>query len=550
MFRLLLQATAVLAIAGFLQGAAQERLLPPVLRAELPANASTVYFLLPDPGDVLSTTLTLVRGGAVRVEFRMEAGPALEGLSLSQPGEVSISMNVPTTGRVLVNVTAESGLPSTIALATKSEPPGLRMAGVHVSPTIRYESPRILKLRDDIRRAGIEAVAAFWQEIAANGSPIVEPDTSVVAGGGRSGSPASAGDEVLVTFLWRETYPTYNVAVVRPPFSQSDYFMTKLVGTDVWFKTMRIHRSSRFTYRLAPNVRPGEVGVTWQPDPLNRRCVPEDIPNCAHAFRSVLELDGAPDESWATRQPLQPGTIVRHTFSSSSLNAGMDLVVYTPAGFSSTMGPYPVVVLLDGDGYEDPIAAPTTASNLIEAGRMRPAVLCLVSSTTTAGNRAVNLNFNPNFNKALATEIVPWLRRSFATSSSPKDVIIGGYSAGGRAAADIALEYPETFGNVLSQSGAFRGGQIQQAVIRRERFSIRFFLEVGLYDNVPAAELPLDEGALDPGVTLANRHLRDVLLAKGYEVIYRETGGDHDWLHWRSMLAEGLIALLGTPRRE
>ncbi len=43
----------------------------------------------------------------------------------------------------------------------------------------------------------------------------------------------------------------------------------------------------------------------------------------------------------------------------------------------------------------------------------------------------------------------------------------------------------------------------------------------------------------------SSRHMRDVLLAKGYEVHYREFVGGHDYLSWRGLLADGLIALLG-----
>jgi hypothetical protein len=33
------------------------------------------------------------------------------------------------------------------------------------------------------------------------------------------------------------------------------------------------------------------------------------------------------------------------------------------------------------------------------------------------------------------------------------------------------------------------------------------------------------------GLTLSNRHLRDVLIARGYDVTYRETGGQHNEEH-------------------
>ncbi len=68
------------------------------------------------------------------------------------------------------------------------------------------------------------------------------------------------------------------------------------------------------------------------------------------------------------------------------------------------------------------------------------------------------------------------------------------FSAGGRAAAQIALIHPDTFGNVLTQSGAFRessGGDepnaSARAFLEAPRGSIRFYMEVGRYDDVPSA---------------------------------------------------------------
>jgi enterochelin esterase family protein len=47
-----------------------------------------------------------------------------------------------------------------------------------------------------------------------------------------------------------------------------------------------------------------------------------------------------------------------------------------------------------------------------------------------------------------------------------------------------------------------------------------------------------------------SRHMRDVLLAKGYEVHYQQFVGGHDYLSWRGTFADGLIALIGGPGRE
>ena len=72
---------------------------------------------------------------------------------------------------------------------------------------------------------------------------------------------------------------------------------------------------------------------------------------------------------------------------------------------------------------------------------------------------------------------------------------------------------------------------------------MRFYLDVGLLENAPLA-LPAHELALSEGLTAGNRHLRDVLIAKGYDVTYRETGGAHNNLHFRATFAEALPTLL------
>lgn len=44
-----------------------------------------------------------------------------------------------------------------------------------------------------------------------------------------------------------------------------------------------------------------------------------------------------------------------------------------------------------------------------------------------------------------------------------------------------------------------------------------------------------------------SRHIRDVLLAKGYEVRYQQFVGGHGYLSWRGTLADGLLYLIGKP---
>ena len=228
--------------------------------------------------------------------------------------------------------------------------------------------------------------------------------------------------------------------------------------------------------------------------------------------------------------------------------------VYTPPGYAPTAEGLPLLVLFDGPSYVNANTsnAAATLDNLINDGRIRPVVVCFLNSV----NRAVDLNYDgaDAFGDAIVRELLPRLRSTYAISANPSDVTIGGSSAGALAAALIALRHPDAFGNVLSQSGAFRlrasaGSEpntIAQRYAASPKLPVRFYLETGIYENFPSAGLPVHEMALDEGITTSNRHFRDVLVAKGYDVTYVETATAHEPLHWRATLADALMTLLSA----
>ncbi len=151
------------------------------------------------------------------------------------------------------------------------------------------------------------------------------------------------------------------------------------------------------------------------------------------------------------------------------------------------------------------------------------------------------------FNDFLAQELVPWTRERYHVTANPAQTIVGGSSAGGLAAGFAALEYPGVFGNVLSQSGAFRWATqdkepewLTRQFAIRDKLPLKFYIEAGTLEVISL--LALGGG---PNLVIANRHIRDVLQAKGYPVHYAEFAGGHDYLCWRGTFAGGLLALVG-----
>src|SRR5262245_49022616 len=91
--------------------------------------------------------------------------------------------------------------------------------------------------------------------------------------------------------------------------------------------------------------------------------------------------------------------------------------------------------------------------------------------------------------------------------------------ASARVSARLALWWapgqdPDVF---HSRSGDLEPNWVARQFIRSPKLPLRFFIEAGLFEN--------DIWGSGGQILEQSRHLRDVLLAKGYEVHYQEYAG-------------------------
>ena len=221
--------------------------------------------------------------------------------------------------------------------------------------------------------------------------------------------------------------------------------------------------------------------------------------------------------------------------------------VYTPAGYKRGPTSYPLIVAFDGEDYRsDTMRLPRVLDSL-EASHRIPRTIALMIDNSSGPARLNDLANQPAFAEFLATEAIPWLRRQYNVAPDPSRTIVTGSSAGGLAAAYVALLHPEIFGNVLSQSGAFwRGARASNSppwewltgqYYAQARKPVRFFIDIGSSETHRA----LGSG---PVFIEAVRRFRDALKSKGYDVTYTEVpGGVHAPQTWRDRLPVGIVAL-------
>ncbi len=421
-------------------------------------------------------------------------------------------------------------------------------SGVSRNAAEGIASPRLERLQSEVEAGHADALDDFWREIEAQGTPLVE----AIESGDRA---------VLMTLLYRHSPGTRSVAVVGglAGADVAGHRMRRLPGTDVWYLTRKVRDDLRTTYQISPNdpLTPLDEAGTWEewlartanwmPDPLNPRQLvhprdPEE-PDSAKRVESVIELPGAPPYPWTERRPGVPeGTVELHRIRSKVLDGEYRVWVYTPPGYTADGEPCDLLVLLDGRDHLELIPAPVTLDNLLFEGSIRPTVAAMVESPTIE-TRMRDLACYPPFAGFLADELMSWVRGRYRVTPESGRTIVGGVSLGGLAAAFAALERPDVFGNVLSQSGAFWWKPDEDSepewMARRfatsPRLPLRFYLDVGLME--PDAQLS------------SNRRLRDVLRAKGYLVRYVEYNGAHDYISWRGLLGDGLAWLAGPRLR-
>ncbi len=408
-------------------------------------------------------------------------------------------------------------------------------------------SPQIAALQKELATGNRAALEQFWQAVTKQTAPLIEPF-------------AEDDKFSLVTFVYRGKEDVKNVLVFGgiAGIDVTKCQMAHLQDTDLWYKTYRVRKDARFTYAFSVNdsmvpldeLKPGDMKAlmqrisTFKFDPLNPKKFPGYTP-------SLLEMPNATPQPYITEQTnTAKGLVEKQRFKSTILNNERNIWVYTPPNYQATTKPYGLLVVFDGFTYLSQVPTQTILDNLIAKNLIPPLVAVTVDNVSQV-SRGVELPCNPAFADFLAKELVPMLREKYNLSKDAAQTLVAGSSYGGLASTYAAFRHPEVFGNVLSQSGSYwwrpEGNADEEHEWLTKQFAaspklpVRFYMDVGLMESDPTP-------GKGPSMVVANRHLREVLRAKGYSVHYAEFNGGHEYINWRGTLAEGLLTLVGKQQ--
>jgi len=313
----------------------------------------------------------------------------------------------------------------------------------------------------------------------------------------------------------------------------------------IWVRSEQVSRKSSLSYTFNESVYEmtdnGEaISNVWEmTDDLN----PLATPNGASLICFLPPLP------YSTFSPA--GQLPSWSVRSMVLGSSRTLTLYLP-NCTKAEQCRGLVIFFDGEafclGWPEAelgpyIPTPQILDTLVRQNLIPPIAAAFISVGTS---RDQDLVLSCRFADAIADEFLPFIFEQLHIEElDPANICLAGASFGGLCATFTSLKRPDNFGNALCMSASFwvgasefphdpTAGAIQTLVRDSDRKKVKFSLEAGVYEG--------------PDIVGTNRHVRDLLMAKGYEVSYREYAATHDYVHWQIALPDGLIAICQSWR--
>lgn len=340
----------------------------------------------------------------------------------------------------------------------------------------------------------------------------------------REGAPLIDGDQV--TFVRRSATPVQLMGDFNDWDSDRPIAMQE-TAPGLWTHTLTLPADAYVEYDF---FSPAGKRVH---DLLN----PRRTYNGVNAWNHYFYTPEATPSHWTEAPPEGlRGSISRHVVSErvAPLVVGgrRDVYLYRPAAG----GPYPLLVVLDGNDYLKRGKLVEIVDNLIAARRIAPLALALVENDKQA--RLVEYACSEATIGFMLDGVIPLAGAVLDLvdiERQPGAYGIMGASMGGLMALFAGLRIPTVFGKVLSQSCGFGPGARDSVLCDLVRYA-------------PLAPLAIWMGVGKLEWLLAvNRRLRDLFEERGYSLAgYHEYNGGHNYTSWANAAHRGLQALFGT----
>ncbi len=245
------------------------------------------------------------------------------------------------------------------------------------------------------------------------------------------------------------------------------------------------------------------------------------------------------------------GAVAEVTYFSKSLNRFRRMHVYTPPGYESGKGKYPVFYLLHGafdcdDSWTSVGRAGFILDNLIAEKKVKPMVVVMPAGHTgpfrfgPPGTNSLKPAID-EFIQDFMKDVMPYAEKNYRVYRDRQHRAIAGLSMGGAQTLSAAFDRLDLFGYIgVFSSGIFELTPSNRPAVVNAGPTWEEMHQAALTDDKLKKDLKLFWFATGKEDFLIETSRATIALFKKYhfEVIYQETPGAHTWINWRNYLKE------------
>ncbi len=264
-------------------------------------------------------------------------------------------------------------------------------------------------------------------------------------------------------------------------------------------------------------------------------------PKTSESNMNTWSLVYVPGADFMDTKKVPHGAVSMVTYYSSSLERFRRMHIYTPPGYESGEGKFPIFYLLHGafdcdNAWSTVGRAGFILDNLIAEKKAKPMVVVMPDGHTgpfRSGSRLPMNDFIEDFNH----DIKPYVEKHYRVYTDRKHRAIAGLSMGGAHTLNIAIPNLREYGYV----GVFSSGIFGITRNEGERDSGSSWEE----EHKEILESEEEKEGLrlfwfatgkDDFLIETSRATVEMFKKHDFEVTYKETSGGHTWKNWREYL--------------
>jgi enterochelin esterase family protein len=282
--------------------------------------------------------------------------------------------------------------------------------------------------------------------------------------------------------------------------------------------------------------------------------VPVQDPRSASISESngnVWSLVYVPGADFMDTREVPHGAVAEVTYHSSALQRFRRMHVYTPPGYESGKGQYPIFYLLHGafdcdDSWTSVGRAGFILDNLIAAGKARPMVVVMPAGHTGpfSFGRRRDAPRPPvdEFTKDFLNDIMPYVEKNYRVFTDREHRALAGLSMGGSQTLNVAISNLDRFAYIgVFSSGVFgiaRGRGGDAGADARPTWEEQHREALDNAELKKGLKLVWFATGKEDFLIETSRRTVDMLKKHGFDVVYNETPGAHTWTNWRNYLNE------------